>query len=466
MAAETIASGPFARRDRARRGPRYVPPMHDLASDSQPPPGALDGVRVLEFAQALAIPTCGALMADMGAEVIKIEPPLGDTYRLHQRTRIRHEGRAFTICNRGKQSVCIDLQSDESRAVVDRLVATADVVLISFKPTDIDRFGLDYARLSSIKPDLVYLENTPYGRQGPHGRDGGYDVVVQGLSGIGSVSAAPGTSAPRLVRPAYADLGTGFLAALGVVAALRHRDLTGEGQQVETSLLHTALALGSNLIFRFEEEDAETWDGFDERLAGLQEAGTDFRTQQDAYYDHFNVDPPGNVYFRHYRTRDGFLSVGCLSPQLNARFRAATGLEDPRRDASAGFAAGSPDEASALLAFRDDAEALFLTRSTDDWLAHLAEHGVPCGRFNFPTEVFDHPQVTANGYDAELEHPTVGRYRTFTPPIRMSQTPVATRSSSPSLGADTASVLTAAGFSTSEVTALTERGTVGRREKR
>jgi crotonobetainyl-CoA:carnitine CoA-transferase CaiB-like acyl-CoA transferase len=428
------------------------------------PVGPLQDVRVIEFAQALAIPSCGALLADMGADVVKVEPPGGDNYRLHQRTSVPKEGRPFTICNRGKRSICLDLTNPDCRAVVDRLVEGADVVLASFKPDDVERYGVDYARLASIKPDLVYLENTPYGRKGPHGHDGGYDVVVQGLSGVGAISAAPGDTAPRLVRPAYADIGTGFLAALGVVAALRHRDNTGEGQRVETSLLHTALALGNNIVYRFADHDGEMWDTFGDRLDGVRSEGGDFGAQQEAYFDHFEVDPPGNVYFRHYQTSDGFVSVGCLSPRLNANFRRALDLEDPRRTGE--HVTGSESEAQALLAFRDAAAARFAERTTEDWITHLSEHGVPCGRFNFPSEVFDDPQVNANGYATELEHPTLGRYKTFTPPIRMERTPIETRRSSPVLDGDTDAILGELGFSAADVGGLREAGVTGARRRR
>jgi crotonobetainyl-CoA:carnitine CoA-transferase CaiB-like acyl-CoA transferase len=176
--------------------------------------GALHDVRVLEFAQALAVPSCGALLADMGADVVKIEPPRGDTYRLQNRAPVPGEGRDFAICNRGKRSLCLDLGRPESRDVVDRLVAGADVVLVSFKVTDLVRYGLDYERLRTVKPRLVYLENTPYGRHGPLGDEGGYDVVAMGLSGLSSVVATPLGDTPRFVRPAFADIGTGVYSAL------------------------------------------------------------------------------------------------------------------------------------------------------------------------------------------------------------------------------------------------------------
>ena len=420
-------------------------------------------MRVLEFAQALAIPSCGALLADMGADVVKIEPPRGDTYRLQNRTKVRGEGRDFPICNRGKRSLCLDLGRPECRSVVERLVAGADVVLVSFKPTDLARYGLEYERLRAVKEDLIYLENTPYGRAGPLGEQGGYDVVAMGLSGLSAVVATPQGGNPRFVRPAFADVGTGIFSALGVVAALRHRDRTGEGQRVHTSLMHTALGFAANMVHRWEDLDGPSWDAFADRLTGLREGGAGFDEQQAAYYAHFKVSPVGNIYFRHYRTRDGFLSVGCLSPRLNERLREATGLVDPRRAGQ--VAPGSEAEERALEALRDEAEALFASRDTEDWLEHLQAHGVPAARLNFPHEIFDDPQAVANDYVETLDHPRLGRYRAVTPPLRMDGSPVRARGPSPELGAHTSDVLQEAGVGADELAELLAAGVVGPRSR-
>jgi crotonobetainyl-CoA:carnitine CoA-transferase CaiB-like acyl-CoA transferase len=434
-----------------------------MAEIPDPSTGALDGVRVLEFAQALAIPSCGALLSDMGADVVKIEPPRGDTYRLQRATKVRHEGRDFAICNRGKRSLCLDLTKPESRAVVDRLVKDADIVLVSFKPTDLERYGLDYERLRELQPRLVYLENTPYGRAGPLGDDGGYDVVAMGLSGLSAVVASASGDTPRFVRPAFADIVTGMVSALAVVTALRHRDRTGVGQRVHTSLLHTALGMISNMIYRYEELDGDHQDAFAETLRAMREEGAGFAEQQNALATHFDMWPVGNVYFRHYRTRDGFLSVGCLSPRLNERFREATELVDPRR--SKLFEPGSAEEAAAIEIFRDEAEALFATRDTDDWLETLRAHGVPAARLNFPHEIFDDPQAQANGYVTTLTHPHHGAYQVVTSPLQMEATPIRARGPSPSLGAHTEEVLEELGFDAKTRAELHESGIVGARKR-
>lgn len=422
--------------------------------------GPLDGITVLEFAQVIAIPMCGLALADMGATVIKVEPPTGDSSRANLSPILPTESKSYAIFNRGKQSVCLDLVNPASRPVIERLVRDADVVLLSFKPPDVARYGLDYETLSKLNPGLIYLEHLPLGRHGPYADVGGYDVIVQGLSGIGAITAAPG-DAPRNINPAYADHATGFISALAVVAALRHRDLTGQGQRVETSLLSTALALGGNILHWFAATDPDVWDSFGDQLATARAAGADFGAQQQLYQRSARAGAFANVYFRHYRTSDGFISVGALSQPLIRRFRAATGLDDPR--ANPGFELGTPEAFEKLAKLVAEAEALFRTKTSQEWIETLQAAGIPVGPFLFPTEIFDEPQIVDNGYVIELEHELFGTYKSFAPPLRMDLTPVMPRSASPLLDAHTDSVLMEHGFSAAEVSALREAGAVGAR---
>ncbi len=421
-------------------------------------------MRVLEFAQVMAVPACGLLLADLGADVIKVEPPRGDSFRLHQPTGVRGEGRGYAVFNRGKRSLCLDLAHPQAREVIDALVTSADVVLVSMKRSDLTRYGLDYARLRALRPELVYLENTPYGPRGPFADDGGYDVVVQGMSGIGGITAADQGGAPRLVRPAYADMGTGFLSALGILVALRERDRSGEGQRVETSLLSTALTLAGNVLHRFENFDPARWEPFERELARLRERGAGFAEQQQLFSRTLQPGGAGNIYFRHYRTSDGFLSVGCLSPGLNARLRKLTGLEDPRQGED--FDAATPEGFDALQAFVRRAEDLFRTKTTQEWIELLREGGVPCGPFHFPTEVFADPQVRANDYLVEIEHPALGRYQTFASPVRLDSAPAQTPRRSPQLGEHTDRVLAEAGLSPERIGELRSAFAVGPRQER
>lgn len=422
--------------------------------------GPLAGITVIEFAQVIAIPMCGLVLADMGATVIKVEPPTGDSSRSNLSPILPTESKSFAVFNRGKQSVCLDLADPRSRPVIERLVKSADIVLLSFKPPDVARYGLDYATLSALNPALIYLEHLPLGRRGPYADVGGYDVIVQGLSGIGAITAAPG-DAPRNINPAYADHATGFISALAVVAALRHRDLTGEGQRVETSLLSTALALGGNILHWFGATDPDVWESFGTQLASARAAGADFAGQQQLYQRAVRAGAFANIYFRHYRTSDGFISVGALSQPLVQRFRAVTGLDDPR--AEPGFELGTPEAFKRLAQLLSEAEALFRTKTTEEWIATLQGVGVPVGPFLFPTEIFDEPQIVENGYLVELEHELFGPYKSFAPPFRMDVTPVVPRAASPILDAHTDAVLAAHGFGQDEIAALRRDGVVGAR---
>ncbi len=425
----------------------------------QPQPGAFEGLKVLEIAQVIAIPMCGLLLADMGADVVKVEPPEGDALRYTQQPILPAEGKSFTIFNRGKRSVCLDITSAQARPAMEALLRWADVLLISLKPTDLPRYRLRYDDVQALNPAIIYLENVPVGMLGPMGGDGGYDVVVQGISGIGAVTARSNGDAPGTIRPAYADIGTGFLSAFAVATALYHRTLTGEGQRIEASLLATSLAQASPLVNWFGATDPDVEVRWRRELAEAVAAGANYEQQRAIWDRNYQGGAYGNIYFRHYRTKSGFLSVGCLSQATHARFRAVTGLADPRTQP--GFELGAPAAYDAITLLIRQAEDLFRTRTTAEWIEALRAGGVPCGPFNFPPDVLNDPQVLANGYVIELEHELLGPYKTFAPPIRMSRTPPRVRRSSPVLGAHTAEVLTEVGISPGEVDRLTGGGVAG-----
>ena len=333
-------------------------------------------------------------------------------------------------------------------------------MLVAFKPPDIPRYNLTYEELRPINPQLIYLEHVPLGPKGPLGDSGGYDVLVQGISGRGAISARSNGERPESIRPAYNDNGTGFLSALAVTAALLHREQTGLGQRVETSLLSTAITFGNQLVSWFGATDREVFEGIAAGLASLRERGGSYEQQRQLWADTMAPGGAANIYFRHYKTKDGFMSVGCLSPALNARFRKATSIGDPRTD-DPSFDPEAEDAWDRLTEMVRSAEDLFRQHTTANWIRRLREASVPCSPFNMPTEVFDDPQVKANHYIIELEHPTLGRYKTFAPPIRMDGTPVEVQGSSPLLDADTDAVLGALGFSNAQLADLRKAGVIG-----
>ncbi len=422
-------------------------------------PGALAGVKVLEVAQALAIPFAGVLLADMGADVVKVEPPLGDGIRHTMEPILPGESKGFTLVNRGKRTICLDVTREDARPVIERLVRWADVVMVSMKPADLPRYRLGYDDLAAINPRVIYLEHVPLGKKGPLGGEPGYDVVVQGLSGTSVLTARERDGVPINIRPAFNDMGTGAFSALGIVAALRHRDLTGEGQRVETSLLGTAMALGHQLLSWFGATDPPVHEVYRAEMAAARESGADFNEQRAIWERNYTRGGFANIYFRHYQSKDGFVSVGCLSPQLNARFRAVTGIRDPRTET--GFDLGAPEAHGKLVALVREVEALFRTQTTDEWVAALRAGGVPCGWLNFPPDAMDDPQLLENGFVVELEHPLLGPYKTFGPVLQMDGTPTRISSSAPVLDGHTDEVLAEVGFGKDEVAALRAAGVVG-----
>ncbi len=392
-------------------------------------PGALAGVKVLEIAQALAVPFAGVLLSDMGADVVKVEPPLGDGIRHTMEPILPGESKGFTLVNRGKRSICLDITSAEARPVLERLVLWADVVMVSLKPADLPRYRLRYEDLKLINPRLIVLEHWPLGRNGPFGGAPGYDVIVQAMSGTSVLAAREQGGVPINIRPAFNDMGTGAFSALGIVAALRHRDLTGEGQRVETSLLGTAMALGHQLLSWFGATDPPVEEAFRAELTEARANDASYADQRALWEKHYMRGGFGNIYFRNYRTKDGLVSVGCLSPQLNARFRAVTGIYDPRTEP--GFQLGTPESMARLQALLAEIEGIFLTKTTEEWIATLQAGGVPCGPFNFPPDAMRDPQLLENDFVVELEHPLLGAYRTFGPALKMDGTPTRIQSSAP-----------------------------------
>lgn len=403
--------------------------------------GLLAGVKVVEVSQNAAVPQCGRLLAGMGADVIKVEPPSGDAMR-HLAPLAENESRAFATINPGKRAIVLDLTDEAVLPVVDRLVAWADVLLIGLKRTDFERYGLHWDRVKTINPALVSLEFTAFGPTGPDADRGGYDPLIQGASGLGWSMNRSVNDTPLATRPAFVDFGSGGYAAAAVLAALRHAERTGEGQRVDASLLGTALALGTPQMASFDV-DAGSNAILDEEMQLLRQAGTGFDDQR-AHYESRVIALGGlfRLYVRPYRTSDGLISIAGYSPALMARFHELTGVDRIPPSAS-----GDEPETLAVIA---EAEALFATRTTTEWLKELTEIGYPCARYNTPQEAIRAEQAEANGYVVDLDHDVYGRHRVVGMPFSFSEAPVGVTSSAPSLGQHTAEVLAELGFSADE----------------
>jgi crotonobetainyl-CoA:carnitine CoA-transferase CaiB-like acyl-CoA transferase len=415
-------------------------------------PGPLTGIRVLDLTQIIAGPLGCMLLSDLGAEVIKVEPPDGEPWRLTSQF-LPGESKPYQSLNRGKQSIAMDLTTPECREAVKRLVRTCDVAVINARPDVSKRLGVDYDTLRAERPDLIYLDSTAFGRKGPWAHRPGYDIVAQAASGLlmhrmwvddEGFPALSGAAAP-------ADFTTGYAIALGVCAALVHRLRTGEGQRVETSLLANALVLQGSTFMSNPAADAERRAEFLEDLHASREQGERF--------DHFVRRRKGKseavagfgIYYRGYRTKDGALTVGCLSPSTRDRMRRALQIEDPLEGSTARIA---PVEAIRRI------ESMFLERTTDEWMALFDEFAVPASPVWFVEEMIENPQVLENGYVVELDHDLTGPQWMAAPPLKMSATPPAAQGASPPLGRDTRKWLTELGLTEHQIEALAAAGAI------
>ncbi len=420
-------------------------------------PGPLDGVKVVEFTEIIAGPLAGMLLSDMGADVIKVEPPWGDPWRGTQPVSPT-ESRVFIAYNRGKRSITLDLTTEAAAEVLARLIPQMDVAIVNYRPDVAARLGVDYETLSGINPRLIYCENTAFGRQGPDSYRPGYDLILQAMSGIMTAESKTANGVPvHVVSSPMVDTSAGICLAWCVCAALFHRERTGKGQKVETTLLGLAIALLGMRFVEIEALDRENNAATLESLSALREAGVPYPELLKIYEADHPVTP-GNIYYRSYQTADGVISLGCLSDPLRKRLLDVVGLTDIRFD---------PDynpRSEAAAAFGEkllrQAEEVFLQRTTAEWLALLDERGIPGGPVRFIEEVFDDPQVQANGLVSDLEHRDMGPLRMVGPLASFSETPLEP-TAPPALGQHTDEVLAELGFAADEIEGWRRNGALG-----
>jgi len=383
----------------------------------------LDGIRVLDLTRVLAGPWATQNLADLGAEVIKIERPghgddtrkWGPPFLKDREGRDTRDAAYYLACNRGKKSVTLDIACAEGQAIARRLAAACDVVVENFKVGDLARYGLDYASLRKGHEGLVYCSITGFGQDGPYRDRPGYDFMIQGLGGLMSVTGErddlPG-GGPQKVGVAVADLFTGMYATSAIVAALFHRQRTGEGQHIDIALLDAQVAMLANLSAAY--------------LASGRVPGRMGNAHQAI------------VPYQVFRASDAFLIVAVGNDAQFARFCEVAGLDslpaDPRYATNPGRVAHR-DELVAIIAAR------LATRPAGEWLAALEVAQVPCGPINDLAQVFDDPQVLHRGMVAKLSHPVAGEVKVVANPVRFSATPARSESAPPLLGQHTMDVL-------------------------
>lgn len=419
-------------------------------------PGPLHGIRILEFTQIIAGPFGGMMLADMGADVIKIEPIEGEPWRLALQF-IPGESKTYMSLNRGKRSLPLDLAKPEAARIVREMIPEVDVVIINARPDVPAKLGIDYETLSAINPRLIYCDNTAFGRRGPDSYRPGYDLIIQAMSGLMAAEGKIVDGVPRMITStAVADFATGIAVAWGVCAALFHRERSGKGQMVETTLLATALGVQTSGFMEIDAYDAESRREFLAVLDAMRESGATYEEIDEQHQRMMNPWRTGNVYYRTYQARDGALAVACLSDRLRKRVADVLGLDDPRF--SPGYDPFSEEAVARGEELVKEAESLFRQRSVADWLETFDGVGVPAGPVRYVQEMMEDEQAVANGLVAELEHSLAGRVRMVGPIIGMSETPLEARAASPALGEHTDEILAEMGRGEAEIAALKADG--------
>ena len=375
------------------------------------PPMPLEGVTVLDCTQVMAGPFCTMLLADMGADVIKVEKPGGDDSRRMGPPFINGESAAFLGINRNKRSIVLDLRNEVDRSVFRRIAQRADVIAENFRPGTMERLGLGPVELCREHPELIWVSISGFGQTGPYANRPGYDLLAQGMSGMMSVTGYP-DSPPVKVSIPLADLSAGLFAANGVLAAYIHRLKTGEGQVIDTSLLEAAVAL---TVW----EAAEYWG-----------SGVVPGPKGSA---HRLVAP-----YQAMQSADGYFNIGVANQANYERLCAA--LERPDLLADPRFAT-NPDRVRNYEALAEEIQRTTRGRTSGEWLAVFEQSGVPAGPIYGMDEVFANEHVIARGMVTPLEHPVAGVINNLGIPVKMSVTPGQVRLPAPTLGQHTESVL-------------------------
>ena len=412
--------------------------------------GPFQGLTVVEFGRFIAAPYCGQLMADGGADVIKVEPLHGDDARRNGTRLSPTEARQFLNKNRGKRSIAVKLSDAEVRQALRRLLDRTDVVIANFRPGQAAELGLDYDTLAATNARLIYAENTGFGKHGPLSHKAGMDMVLQAYTGL----APLGADGPVPLTDPVIDYTAALLLAWGIATALYDRERRGEGQRLDVSLLQAALVLQNNSVNHIDEVDGWRNDFVDYLKRAFQEGRSfaDVLEHRDTVKP--AIDPP---YYGVFQTQDGLLALAAGGRALQRRAVAVLGVTDPTLDQE-GFV--PEDIAAHTRAMRGRVAAAIRGRPLAHWLAEFERVGVPAGPVLLKDQVLTDEQVLANDYVVRLDHEQVGPMTVVAPPVKFSATPLASAAPSPVLGRHTREVLAQAGVDAHDIEAMITRRVV------
>ena len=422
--------------------------------------GPFVGIRVLEFCQVVAGPVIGQFLADLGADVVKVEPPEGDAFR-RTGSVVPGTSKGFQWYNRGKRSLMLNLRDPRAQAIVHRMVPSFDVVVANPRPGVLERQRIDYETLSALRPDLIYARVTGFGPEGPLADQAASDIVGQAYSGmLADEGDVDEWGAPRRIRALpVSDLMAGLSATIGVASALYHRALTGEGQLIDASLLRGAMAGIGRAVLQEPVSDAVITEPALKRVRDALEAGASYAEAIEGY-GQGGLAPTAvvrRIYHTAYETSDGAVVVGALTRANREAIREAIGFEyeggddpdfDPLDDATR----------ERMTEVKRHVAEIMRTRTTAEWIEALRRTGAPAAPLRFPEQLADDPQTAS--WFIEVDDPLSGPQRQLDAWIEMSKTPPRAQGPAPAPGGHSAEVLREFGYGDEEIAALRDDGVV------
>ncbi|HMB14091.1 MAG TPA: CoA transferase [Roseovarius sp.] len=393
--------------------------------------GPLAGMKVIELAHIMAGPVCGLMLADMGADVIKVEKPDGDDSRRFVPPAIQGESAAYMMMNRNKRGVALNLKEAQGVEALHRLLEEADVVIENYRMGTMERLGLGYEDLRAINPRLIYCEISGFGRTGPYAQRGGFDLIAQGMSGLMSITGeGPGRPPVKTGAP-VSDITAGIVAAMGVSAAYARMLQTGEGQKVDTSLFEAAIT-------------QTYWQSAIAFATGVAPGP-------------MGSAHPLNGPYQAFETADGWINVGAANQRNWLRFLdviGATELNDDPRFSS------NHERMQHLGELEEILNGYLRHETSAVWLERMEQAGLPAGPVLDILEMQADPQARAREMIVEVDHPTAGRVKTLGHPVKFSETPASLRHAAPVLGQHSREVLQEAGYDAAEIEAMVASGAV------
>jgi crotonobetainyl-CoA:carnitine CoA-transferase CaiB-like acyl-CoA transferase len=387
--------------------------------------GPLQGMRVIELAHIMAGPVCGLMLADMGADVIKVEKPSGDDSRRFVPPDINGESAAYMMMNRNKRGIALNLKDADAVEVLRKLLSEADVVIENYRTGTMERLGLGYDDLVKINPRLIYCEISGFGRTGPYAERGGFDLIAQGMAGLMSITGeGPGRPPVKVAAP-ISDINSGILAAMGVSAAYANMLRTGQGQKVDTSLFEAAI------------------------VQTYWQSAIAFATGEKP--EPLGSAHPLNAPYQAFQTQDGWINVGAANQSNWLRFLEVIGApelnDDPKFASNEARKRNLPELVEILNGF-------LCKDTTEVWLARMEKAKLPAGPINDILQMHDDPQTRAREMVLTLDHPRAGKVDTIGHPVKFSRTPASITRAAPVLGQHSREILREIGLDAARIEAL------------